>query len=182
MSYQIIAPYLKCGTTYIIHVCIIFHGSVLCRFIILIMWSDFSIFVLIYSMCLLNVSPWSIYIPKYLYDSTTGIPLQFSFYSILLYMFFLLCISIPDFFLFIVIMFFQAQFSQVSIARSRWSSDIPVIARSSAYAKVLKPTAVRSCIRSLNITRKSVGESTPPYMTPLPIFISFSFTFIFVCS
>ena len=53
-SCQISAPYLKCGTTYIIHVCKIFQKSTFYQFMILIIFMDFYIFSSICSNCALN--------------------------------------------------------------------------------------------------------------------------------
>ena len=153
---------------YIIQVYRIFHYSTFCICIIFIICNGFCIFSYMYSKCASNVSLVSIYIPRYLYFFTTGISIILKSFLIFSSILFLLCSRIPDFELFIYMLFFYAQSWQIFIAFFNSSSDIPVIARSSAYANVFRFSYSNSSSRSLNITRNSVGDKTPPYITPLP--------------
>ena len=76
---------------------------------------------------------------------------------------------IPDFFLLIFMLFFFTQSSTTLIAYFSLSSSNPCIARSSAYANTSTPIFSSSSRRSLNMIINNVGDITPPYITPLPI-------------
>ena len=120
----------------------------------------------IYFKCSSIVMVLPIQIPRYLYLSTTGIPSMSSLYSLgsgpcLVWN------IIPDFFLFNFILFLASHLSVAVIAFFNSVFPTPIIARSSAYANVSSFFSLSSLIRSLNIIRNSVGDSTPPCITPL---------------
>ena len=83
-----------------------------------------------------------------------------------------LCIITPDFFLLMVSLLSLAHYSTMFIASTKFALLIPIIAKSSAYAYALIFLFLSFSIKSLNIIRNSVGLVTPPYITPLFMFIS----------
>ena len=121
-------------------------------------------------------------IPRYLYLSTIGIPFILSLSIIFLFVFLLFHSIIPDFSAFICMLFSFVHYIIMSIAYSNLFCPIPLIARSSANAKSSKPLDSNSSSKSLNMTRNSVGERIPPYITPLPTLIRRLLTVIYVCA
>ena len=88
---------------------------------------------------------------------------------------------IPDFFLFICILFSYVHLSTILIASFSRTSYFPIMAKSSAYANTCIPLSSSCWSRSLNMIRNSVGDSTPPCITPYPILISSILVLILVC-
>ena len=132
-----------------------------------------------YSIWFLNVSPWSIWTPRYLYDTQSGIPSIFSSLLTLCGIFFLLCSKIPDFFLLIYISFSYDQSSHIFIAFLRFSSSIPITERSSAKARTVNHAVSNFSIRSLNIVRNKVGDVLDPCIQPTPMLMFLLLTYIF---
>ena len=145
---------------YVIQVYYILHSSNPLHLIIFIIFIALSIFPFMCAKCLFSVRFLSIHTPRYLYSSTTGMPIIFfSFFNFLP---FLLCSRIPDFPLFSFILFLSIHLSIVVIALVSSSLPIPIIARSSAYAKTSKFYSFSSSISPSNIIMNSVGDKTPP--------------------
>ena len=115
----------------------------------------------------------SITTPRYLYSLTMGYP----WYSLLFFSFLLLILwyIMADFFLLIIIWLACVHSSAIVIAIFSFLFVRPTIARSSANANTSNPYSSSSLSKSLNIIRNSVGDSTPPCMTPWPILIFLPF-------
>ena len=120
------------------------------------------------------------YIPKYLYSWTIGYPNIISSSSFF-FAFLLLKNMMPDFFLFIYILFSWVQCSIMLIASNSRYLPLFITARSSAYANTWCFFSSSLVSRSLNIIKNKVGDRTPPCTTPCPSFTSWYLVLILVC-